>query len=636
MANFSGSNARNIIFGTRYDDRITGAGGNDILDGNSGFDNIFGGLGADIIEGGDDPDYVLGGAGNDIIDGGTGSDTVYGDSRGAGGGSTRNVTTSNTTTIPSTGQDFSVSLTAPDASNASSYSISGFVSAGAVTSGKINIALAVDVSGSTGGTYSGTPVGDVNGNGTANEIIDGEIAGALALMRSVRNAGFGNATVNLITFDSSVQQSVTMRANADTDNNGKPDINEALRDLTAIGGTNFEPPLQEAISFFNSRARGQNYVFFLSDGFPSSTSNYADEVSTLINPSGIDATIRAFPIGTGSSPQSLDLLDDGQDNDSAPQITDPGALSAAITGSGISPADVDEVRVFVDGSRVATIPSGSLTDTPFGLRYNVNLSGLSTTNPENVRVMAVASDNAATTVATRQTVENLSTDGHDRIFGGTGSDQLFGEGGNDAIFGGEADDRLVGAGGADSLFGGDGNDLLGGGTDRDVLFGGVGGDRLFGGGANDRLYGGVGNDYAIGHNNDDVIFGGDGNDVLLGAAGRDALFGGDGADRLYGGTLADFLVGGSGRDTVTGGGGADAFVFANDHDRMVVTDFTNDVDTLRLNDNLWTGSLTASQVISNFATVVGGNAVFDFGGGDILTVQGVSNLSILADDIAIV
>ncbi|MGC9371135.1 MAG: VWA domain-containing protein [Paracoccaceae bacterium] len=636
MATFSGNNARNIIFGTRYDDRIFGAGGNDVLDGNSGFDRIFGGLGADIIQGGDDPDYVHGGPGNDIIVAGTGSDTVYGDDRGSGGGTTANVTTSNTTTIPGTGQDFSISLTAPDASNASSYGISGFVSAGAVTSSQVNIALAVDVSGSTGGTYSGTPVGDVNGNGTANEIIDGEIAGALALMASVRAAGFGSATVNLITFDSSVQQSVVLRANADANNNGVPDINEALRGLTAIGGTDFEPPLQEAISFFNSRSSGQNYVFFLSDGAPFSTTNYSDEVNTLINPSGIDATIRAFPIGSNSSPQSLDLLDDGVDNDSAPQITDPGALSAAITGGGISPADVQEVRISVDGSRVATIPSGALTDTPFGLRYNVNLTGLSTTNPENVRVVAVASDPASTRVVTKQVVENLSTDGNDKIFGGTGSDLLFGEGGEDVIFGGEGNDRIEGNVGADTLFGGDGNDTVAGGINPDQVFGGIGNDRLFGGGANDRLYGGIGDDYAIGHTNDDIIFGGDGNDTLLGAAGRDALFGGNGADRLYGGTLADTLIGGGGRDTVTGGGGPDTFAFANNHDRMVVTDFTNNIDTIRLNDNLWSGSLTASQVVSSFATVVGGNAVFDFGGGDILTLQGVSNLSILADDISII
>ncbi|MDQ2095992.1 hypothetical protein, partial [Rhodalgimonas zhirmunskyi] len=169
--------------------------------------------------------------------------------------------------------------------------------------------------------------------------------------------------------DDSLQQSITMQANADTNNNGILDLEEALRNLDDLGGTNFEPPLQEAITFFNSRpAGGSNYVFFLSDGVPSSTTNYADEVTTLIDPAGINAEIQAFPIGTGASEQSLDLLDDGIDNNSATPVADPGALSAAITGGGITAADVAEVRVFVNGVLKQTIPSSALTATPFGLR----------------------------------------------------------------------------------------------------------------------------------------------------------------------------------------------------------------------------------------------------------------------------
>ena len=59
-------------------------------------------------------------------------------------------------------------------------------------------------------------------------------------------------------------------------------------------------------------------------------------------------------------------------------------------------------------------------------------------------------------------------------------------------------------------------------------------------------------------------------------------------------------------------------------------------DTLQLNDNLWTGTLTASQVVANFASVSGGDALFDFGGGDVLVVAGVTDVRSLIDDILIV
>lgn len=228
MANITGNAGNNILAGTHLDDLILGLDGSDILWGNAGFDEMYGGAGNDILEGGENADYLWGGDDNDIVFGGTGSDIIYGDSQGQSSGSTQDVTTSNTVSIPSSGQDFSVSLIAPDASSASSYSISGFVSTTAVTSSDVNIALVVDVSGSTWNTYSGTPVGDLNNDGRSDTILDGEIAGSIALINSVIDAGFGNAMINLITFDSSVKQSIAMRADADTNSNGILDLEEAL------------------------------------------------------------------------------------------------------------------------------------------------------------------------------------------------------------------------------------------------------------------------------------------------------------------------------------------------------------------------------------------------------------------------
>ena len=773
MVNLVGTTINDVLVGSRSDDSIEGLSGADILIGGEGYDSLYGGSGLDVIHGGENNDYVEGGDGRDVISGGSAGDLLYGDSNGGSGLTSADVTTSNTTTIPASQQEFSVSLTAPDASSATSYSISGFVSTSAVTSNDVNVALVVDVSGSTGSTYTGTAVGDLNGDGYANTILDGEIAGSIALINSIIDAGFGNAMVNLITFESYIQKNVTMQANADVNNNGILDLEEELRSLNDLGGTNFEPPLQEAITFFNSRPAGQNnYVFFLSDGVPSSTTNYADEVTTLIDPAGINATIQAFPIGAGASEQSLDLLDDGVDNDSAPRITDPGALSAAITGGGITAADVLEVQVYVNGQLEQTIPSANLVATPFGLKYEVDLTGLSSSNPEDIQVVAVATDGANTTVSTSQIVENLSNDGNDTMFGDSGSDTMFGEGGNDILHGGIGNDGMDGGLGNDSLFGGEGNDELHGGLDADVIYGnagsdiaygdggsdyinggwgndtllgnagndtvvggngrdrgvlgagddvfidnaevgvngndtvvagsgndtiqGGGGDDLFfgeegddnvsGGGGDDTLsggsgadtlnagdgndvvdggegtdlvylgigndlfedntesgaagsdtvYAGLGNDTIEGGHGNDVFYGVGGNDLIYGRAENDALFGGSGADTLDGGFAADTLNGGGGNDELTGGAGRDTFVFfsgsGNDH----VTDYELAYDRLQLNGNMWTGDLTAAEVVAAYGVDNGATVSLDFGTGDVVTFDNISTLTGLELDITII
>ena len=49
------------------------------------------------------------------------------------------------------------------------------------------------------------------------------------------------------------------------------------------------------------------------------------------------------------------------------------------------------------------------------------------------------------------------------------------------------------------------------------------------------------------------------------------------------------------------------------------TDFETG-DTLRLDDGLWSGTLSNAQIL-DFADVIGGDTVFDFGGGNTLTLE---------------
>ena len=658
MPTFSGTNFSDVIFGTRNDDDIFGAGGDDILTGGDGFDAIYGGDGNDIMEGGANPDLLQGGPGSDIISGGTGSDTIYGDSRfqGGGGGSTADVTTANTTSIPSSGQSFSVSLTAPDASSDSSYTISGFVSTSAVTAPNVNVVLVTDISGSTSSGYSGTAVGDLNGDGWSDTVLDGEIAGGTALINSIiYNSNLPNANIGLVSFDSDARIDFQGIISQDANNNGVLDAVESLQSLSDQGLTNFEAALQQAINYLNGLNNGgQNYVFFLSDGVPVSSGDYSDESATLRDPNGLNATIRAFPIGSGASVIDLDLLDDGVQNGSAPTVSDPGNLSAAITGGGITAADVLEVQVYVNGVLEQIIPASALVSTPFGLRYQVDLTGLSTTAPEDIEVIAVASDGSRTTISTSQTVENLSNDGNDVIFGGSGSDDIYGEGGNDVAYGGEADDFIDGGAGDDTIGGGEGDDVLSGSGGNDEVWGMVGDDFAFGGEGDDTIGGGEGDDGVFGAGGNDVVYGGDGDDgvggadghdTLFGGNGDDGLFGGNGDDDMYGGTGNDdlwagngndFLSGGFGRDSMAGGAGSDTFAFNLGDGNDLVRDFVDNVDTIQLDSALWGGGLSAAQVVSSFASVSGGDIVLNFGGGDTLTLDGFTNLSALADDISII
>lgn len=141
------------------------------------------------------------------------------------------------------------------------------------------------------------------------------------------------------------------------------------------------------------------------------------------------------------------------------------------------------------------------------------------------------------------------------------------------------------------------------------------------------------------------FFGGDGNDRvtgnalandLRGARGNDALNGGGGNDRLTGGTGIDSLTGLFGNDTLIGGGQADSFVFGANFGRDRIADFTDNVDTLRLDDVLWGGGRTVAQLLQQFATETAtGHTLLTFGT-NVLTITGLADSNALLDDIVII
>ena len=158
--------------------------------------------------------------------------------------------------------------------------------------------------------------------------------------------------------------------------------------------------------------------------------------------------------------------------------------------------------------------------------------------------------------------------------------------------------------------------------------------ELVSGVANARLLGIEGLDLR-GNGAANGLTGNNGSNGLIGRGGADLMAGGAGLDSLSGGGGGDRLDGGTGNDRLNGGLKADDFVFAVGYGQDRVADF--DVlqhDRLELDDALWGNvALTGAQVVASFATVKAAGVVFDFGGGDVLTLAGLTNVAGLAGQI---
>ena len=154
-----------------------------------------------------------------------------------------------------------------------------------------------------------------------------------------------------------------------------------------------------------------------------------------------------------------------------------------------------------------------------------------------------------------------------------------------------------------------------------VLTGGASGDTLYGGAGNDLLSGLGGDDELWGSDGRDTLWGGDGRDSLHGGAGDDQLHGGAGDDLLMGDLGNDTLWGDAGNDTLWGGAGADLFVFTRGGGRDRIADFSS-----AQGDRI---ALTRGMTYS-LGRDGSGSAQLDFGGGDRLTLAGITPSQVTA------
>ena len=579
-----GANVENLTY-SQGTDLFVGTGNalNNLIVGNRLADKLYGLDGNDTLRGGN---------GNDSLDGGNGNDFLVGD---AGASA---VTTSASGVSPSNPSlPISLSMTMPEvaAAGTTSTTVTGYINNATLGSAKFNLAFVLDVSGSMASSFSGSAIGDVNRNGTGNEKVDAAIASFQSLVNSLKSAGLADAVrISLIPFSDSADIQAIGTASSDSNANGVADVIDAALALRDLGGTNYGAGLNKAIEFFNSSPKGDNFVFFISDGQPGDT--YSSQLNTLRDKAGINATIRSLGIesGSGGYYDTLDLLDDGLANKSAIDVKSPAGLTSGLLSSQVNTADIKQLEIYKNGILVSTLAPAQLTQTPFGLKYSATIADLSSTGSDTIQTRLVLKDASSSFISTSQQISVGTLASNDSLVGGAGNDTLDGGAGNDTLSGGTGNDlyhiettgkTIVEAYGAgidtiETTLSYSLNNtahqyienltLLGsthlnatGNANSNRLEGNIGNNILNGRGGSDTLVGGYGNDIASYANSGSAIVANLGTGLVTATGKADQLnsiegiYGSAYNDSITGNNLDNSFRGNAGNDTLAGGAGFD-------------------------------------------------------------------------------
>ncbi|HEV2565062.1 MAG TPA: vWA domain-containing protein, partial [Microvirga sp.] len=304
-------------------------------------------------------------------------------------------------------QPVSLTIEAPSATTTASANLALTIGLGAVLQPQMNILYLVDISGSTSDTFEGTPVGDLNGDGRSNTILDAEIASLIALTGRIREMGFSPAdvTITVIPFNGSADPADASAGgivNAATFNlgaMGEEGIADHLRGLDAGGGTNFADALRAA----NARLQGldqggeKNFLYFLSDG--NGQGAVDAELATLNDVYG--AKITALGVGGNAGLSRLNEIDN---TGGASLLTSPDQIDLSVLGTPLAGGTVTDLDIFVNGSELLEFGPEDLVSTRDGFALDASVGGLRRLAGDGNTVSAIVTFASGEVLATQLTI----------------------------------------------------------------------------------------------------------------------------------------------------------------------------------------------------------------------------------------
>jgi Ca2+-binding RTX toxin-like protein len=580
--------AADSLTGTAAGDTIDGLEGGDIIDGGDGADSLIGNSGADTLNGGANNDTLVGGAGADQFNGGDGVDT-------ADYSATGSVWASLGGAQPFFGEAVGDTYSGVENLIGSAFSdtLEGDDGANTLTGGD-----GADRFKGAGGADSldGGNDDDTFEHSDGMDTLNG---GAGVDTADYLRAG-GSISVNLST--GAMLSGGSLNASGFYVGGA---VEDSLISTENISGSDFGDRLVGASAGSVIQGNGGG-----------------DRISGL---GGTDSLFGGAGNDTLEGGANSDTLQGGDGND------------VINGGTGLDTVDYTDKSggVNVNVINGVAITGGFINSAGF---YQGGVQEDTITNLENIR---------GSEFADRLIAGSTSA----RIDGLGGDDYLFTFSGNDTVMGGDGNDRISTGQSTDQLFGGSGNDTLNGGTGFDTLNGAADSDTADysdrTGGVSVNLLSGVTRTggalnasgfYAGGFNEDSLVsienaFGSNFGDRLVASNVSARLEGRGGADNISGLNGADTIIGGAGNDTQSGGAGNDTFEFASGFGADRITDFVEGAgvaDVIRL-VGLGASFDTFAEVIGA-ASQVGGDVVFNFGGGNTITVVSATIAGFAAND----
>ena len=454
-------------------------------------------------------------------------------------------------------------------------------------SGASDVIFAIDISGSATSPFVGAGVGDVNGDGNSDSIIDVELAALIDYNNDVLAVDAPGSRVSIITFFSTnfgvshiemsptagyvaFSSNLTTSPIADVDNNGINDVEDILRNVQANSLGSFGSSiLATAQQTFTTLMTPQNdgLLLVLSD-FGIGNAD-AGELANLTN---AGRRVRAFLVSSSTfgsttaasyDPNFVTVTQPQDLSNELSMVQVGGGMGVQVTLDQPSTltTTVDfasqDVTAVAGEDYIAT--SGTLTFPPGTLSQSVPITILNDDFIESDQTFNVVLSNPTNST---------------RIADGVGTVTIV-DNGQGSIpqsnfvppldSGSTASGHIL----CETVIGGSGNDTLLGSETNDIIDGDAGNDLIFGNGADDIIFGGAGQD---------TINGGLGADTIEGQGGDDFVDGDADEDQLVWSGQAD------GDDTLVGGGGQN----------QVLVDGTAAADTYVVGQSA-TGELTVSE-----------------------------------------